>query len=631
MTLQIKEKHKINFGVCSDRNPRHSNNNDDYGKFPNDHSDLSTEKGQLFIIADSKTTNPNGKNAGKMAVDIIQKNYFTYPSDDLAFSLQRAFDTANRYIYQYSQATGLHRRIGATCSALVLTEKHAYIAHVGDCCIYRVNLRRIEKLTRDHVRIIETMPKNGDKSGKPVRRAALSRALGVKLGIKVDTSQKIPVQRDEFFVLCTDGLKNVNETEIQRVVLSSSPERAAQKLALMARARGGRDDITVEVIKIYNQFYEQPLETYAHVYNSKSRWSNWPIYFMLVVLMGSTTLLLNEPLLEKALALVNTQPVKERLTESKVIAPVDSRLLEQKQLKRAKEYFNKGRWDEALKEYKAVLHNNHENNEALAGIDMVARAYTVRGDRAFSKENWGAALFYYKKALRLNPKSHSLRNLVVRTEKASYRTKNAANIAIPSQANPPVQKASMQLPQTPAAKAVSGLIDTQWLLPGLEAFNDYQINANAITFFENIRIKKAFHREMYDGVEVEVQARWLGGNQNGKFGIIFGHDLQNGIKPNSFMLFTVDRNGNYSLQRVSQRSVRILVADQIKPGIIGNFNQIHLKVKSFGKLTLLYANGVLLKMVPNEWGQHGGVGLYVDPKLRMEFSHFRILPTAFEQ
>ncbi len=636
MSLQVKERHKINFGAHSERGESRPQNNDNYGKFPVEHSELTTPKGQLFLVADSKTRNPNGKNAGEMAIGVIQKNYFSYPSDDIAFSLQRAFDTANRYIYQYAQAAGLHRRIGATCSALVLTERMAYIAHVGDCRVYRVSIRKVEQLTHDHLRVIEMMPPDPPHGapGKPVRRSALTRALGVKLGIKIDMISKIPVHRDEYFILCSDGLKNVPPEEIQQIVLSSAPDRAAYKLANLARERGGKDDVTVQVIKVYNHYIEEPLEMYAHISEPVSRWSNWPIYFMLVILTTGTAFLMHEPLLRKASALVSPRPVEYSLVDSELNETVDPRVLEQEQLGRAREYFNKGRWEEALKEYKAVLRSNATQSDALEGIEMIARAYTVRGDRAYSKENWGAALYYYKKALKLNPQSASLRNLVVRSENALYEAQQKLASQSPATRSLSLRHAEVDIPPAPEASGapvIRGITPAQWHLAGLDAENDFRLMQDKLIFVDNLRIKKAFHREIYDGVEVEVQARRLRGSLNGKYGIIIGHNLNAAAKPANFMLFTVDSNGHFSLQYISPRSVKILVSEPIKPGIVGNFDQIHLKVKSYGKMIFLYANGVLLKMQSVEIPLTGGVGLYVDPKMRVEFSGFAVLPIENER
>ena len=616
-----KDVMKILYGSHSERGVKRQHNNDDYGKFPLEDNALSGNKGQLFLISDSKIRNPIGKNAGKMIIEAIQKNYFAYPSDDVAFSLQRAFDIANRTLYQYAVASGMHRKIGATCTALALTEKAAFFAHVGDCRIYRVNLRRVEQLTRDHIRVVPG--KTPDAPAKP----ALTRAIGVKLGIKIDLA-RMPVQRDEYFVIASDGMNVIDPTEIQGIVLSSSPERAAEKLTEMARSRGSNDEITVQVIKVYQSIEENSVIAVAGLSNVNNRWSNWPVYFMLTLLTATMAFLVHEPFVEKATTLVTMKTAEERSENPPPL--IDPQVLEDQQLQRARAYFNKGLWDEALKEYRAVLHNNPGSSEALDGIDMITRAYTVRGDKAFSQENWGAALAYYKKALQLSPENESLRKLTVRAQRSHYQSKveEVALASAPQTLQYRDSKSTLNPESALQTLNVIGFAENQWNLAGLVENEDIRFSVQSLVILENLRIKKVFHQNKYQGVEVEVQTRRLKGSRNGKYGLIFGHDLSNDAPGERFFLFTVDSNGNYSLQRVTKHSVKILVSEPIKAGIIGNYDQIQLKVKSFGKLILLYANGVLLKMLPLNVEQSGGVGLYADPKMQVEFSGFRILPSS---
>ena len=298
MPVEIRHKYKFDFSGSSEGGSRHPENLDSFGSFPEKRSYFATAKGKLFLIADAKKHN-DAFSAGQMAIDSIQENYFSYPSEDIAFCLQRAFDIANRKIYQHAQTNSLDRKIGATCSALVLTDKYAYIAHVGDCRIFRVSFRKTEQLTSEHTRVIEMMSRDNEGmvnvGGKPPykNRTALTRALGVKLGVKVDVS-KVPVSRDEYFVLCSDGLKSVDSEDIRNIVLSSSPNHACRRLIDMARDRGADDSATVQIIKIYQEFENQTeqskqIETYAHVATPAVERGNLIpgiLLFVLIVLFG---------------------------------------------------------------------------------------------------------------------------------------------------------------------------------------------------------------------------------------------------------------------------------------------------------------------------------------------------------
>ncbi len=675
MSVQVKEKIKINFANLSEKGLRRQENNDSLGKFPLDHSNLATYKGQLFIVADSKSGNSGGRDPGRMCIDTVQKNFFSYPSEDIVFSLQRAFDTANRQIYQYAQANGLHRKIGATCSALVLTEKSAFIAHVGDCRVFRINVRKVEQITQDHIRIVETLPRqtngrpaanghpqrvlqrhrngqtqpipggqqnvavkpNGTRqqnshppqNGKPIKRPVLTRALGIKLGIKIDSFGKIPIHRDDYFVICTDGLRNIRKEELQRIVLSSSPQRACQRLIELSKSRGGRDDMSMQIIKVYNH-YEQPIEVYSHVHESAAGVTNWPIYFMLCLLTATIGILSYEPFINKFTNFSGSSAAGFSLTQTIDQPDRKPGIVERNYLIRADEYRANKQWDDALSLYNAVLRNFPGYPQATSGVAVVADAFKALGDEAYRQQRWDVALLYYKKTQSIRPNDQDLQKLIADSKKRFNQPREWwANQSQNRQPEKLAVRQSNVLNKVPSSsKAVYGFGKSQWDLIGLDEFQDYNIQNSSLAFSNNIRIKKAFHQGTFEGVEVEVLANVTSGSRNGKYGIIFGHNKQALTPFKNFFLFSMDNNGNYALQQVSERAVKILVSDQIQPGIVQDFGKVHLKVKFIGNLILLYANGELLKMSPVKGNQSGGVGLYVDPKLQVEFSDFKVSPAS---
>ncbi len=198
---------------------------------------------------------------------------------------------------------------------------------------------------------------------------------------------------------------------------------------------------------------------------------------------------------------------------------------------------------------------------------------------------------------------------------------------------------SLLLPKTPEVKPknpltlpvlANGFSPAQWALPGLDLRLDYEFQHNNLIFYDNIRIKKAFQRQMFDSIEVQVQAKTLAGNPSGRYGIIFGHHLRGGNRFKSFFLFTIDNRARYALQQVTPNRVRILVSGQIDPGIQGGYDVVQLKVKCIGKWIFLYVNGQTINMVDMKQPVQGGVGLYVDPKLRVEFSQFKVTLPDFQ-
>ncbi len=244
----------ITFGSYSHVGMVRENNQDFFGKFPYDNLDLSTAKGQLFIVADGMGGHNAGRDASELAVNILTYYYFSIPKDNIAEALKQAFQGTNEHIYHYSKNSPEHEGMGTTCVALVLKDNHAYIGNMGDSRIYRITKRKIMQLTQDHSKVAE-MVRRGILTKEEAKvhpeRSLLYRALGTKPVAEVDIINNIDLKNDEYFLMCTDGLYNhVSEKEIQRLVLANEPESGCKALVNLANERGGQDNITLQIIHV---------------------------------------------------------------------------------------------------------------------------------------------------------------------------------------------------------------------------------------------------------------------------------------------------------------------------------------------------------------------------------------------
>ncbi|MGH7599193.1 MAG: protein phosphatase 2C domain-containing protein [bacterium] len=247
----------IIFDCLSDRGLKRADNQDAHGKFPIDDSAMATPKGQLFIVADGIGGHAGGKEASRMAVDIVQQIYFAEQSHDIPQTLRRAMETANAQIYQSASSRGPEfHGMGTTCTALAFKDDRVYVAHVGDSRAYRITKSRIEQLTQDHSKVAE-MQRFGILTAEEAKRhpqkSYLVRALGIAPAVRADIIADLsPLRPGECFLLCTDGLAKVEAHEIQRLVMHNHPTAVCRALIELANARGGSDNATVQVIAIVN-------------------------------------------------------------------------------------------------------------------------------------------------------------------------------------------------------------------------------------------------------------------------------------------------------------------------------------------------------------------------------------------
>jgi len=249
----MRQELTVSYDGASDRGLKRTDNQDYYGKFPRDDLDLTSPKGQLFIVADGLGGHRGGRTASEMAVDLIQQSYFAFPSDDIQQGMRLAMETANYRIFEQSAGSSASRGMGTTSTALVLKDDRAYVAHVGDSRAYCITRSKIEQFTKDHSKVAE-MQRLGILTEEEARnhpdKSHLYRALGIASTIEIDVIDGILLTSGMNFLLCTDGMAAVEAGEMQGIVLSHSPQQACQVLIELANARGGADNATVMVVKV---------------------------------------------------------------------------------------------------------------------------------------------------------------------------------------------------------------------------------------------------------------------------------------------------------------------------------------------------------------------------------------------
>lgn len=163
--------------------------------------------------------------------------------------IRQAIDDANMAVYQCAQDESSLLGMGTTTVTLLLTEKAAYVAHVGDSRIYQ--LRRSSKIFRtfDHSYVMENFVKSGLKSEEWARTAPnaniITRALGLKKNMAVDI-QRLPYRKGDRFVLCCDGVWNALEEPklIKLFTSEADTKQALQKLMRsidMIGAKSGKE------------------------------------------------------------------------------------------------------------------------------------------------------------------------------------------------------------------------------------------------------------------------------------------------------------------------------------------------------------------------------------------------------
>ncbi|CAN5329403.1 hypothetical protein BH24ACT19_BH24ACT19_17280 [soil metagenome] len=226
----------------------------------NNEDSLLTGEGRdetLFVVADGI----GGFEAGEVASSIAVEVFKELPASE---SLEDAIREANRRILAASRGDDKLSGMGTTVVAVRFAEKNGEpvveVSHVGDSRVYLVRGGELKPVTEDHSLVAELV-RSGDltraQASEHPQKNLITRALGAEDTVEVDTAV-LPVEPDDRFVLCSDGLTDmVPETRLQELLASSpDPEKAASTLVRAALDAGGADNVTVVIIDVSK---EEPL------------------------------------------------------------------------------------------------------------------------------------------------------------------------------------------------------------------------------------------------------------------------------------------------------------------------------------------------------------------------------------
>jgi len=213
----------------------------------------SVDGDRLFVVADGMGGHTRGREASTTAVEVVQDAYASDGNAPITDRLREAFHRANRRVYQLAQEGEGPGSMGTTVTALVLARGRYYIAHVGDSRAYRLTEDACQQLTQDHT-MAASMHREGLITEEEVRthprRGTLTRAMGTEPTVQVDVTDLGPVTAGDRFLLCTDGLADLPESDLTAVVLGHPPQEACEQLVQQANDRGGFDNATALVVHL---------------------------------------------------------------------------------------------------------------------------------------------------------------------------------------------------------------------------------------------------------------------------------------------------------------------------------------------------------------------------------------------
>jgi len=221
----------------------------------------------ILVVCDGMGGHQAGDVASRIAVDTIEAfisrseadpeltwPYGFDPSASLdANRIRTAIKLANRAIYTRAAAEDEYAGMGTTVAAVLVGRAEETLftyGHVGDSRVYLIRGGRILQLTRDDS-LANSAWADADTSVGTVMKNVLTKALGVRPEVEFDVVAHDLLAGD-IVLLCSDGLTNMLEDQTILEIVSRDDEhleKTCDELVATANARGGRDNISVLLIR----------------------------------------------------------------------------------------------------------------------------------------------------------------------------------------------------------------------------------------------------------------------------------------------------------------------------------------------------------------------------------------------
>lgn len=166
---------------------------------------------------------------------------------------------ANNAIFEAAQKDPQCTGMGTTLVACLFYDNFLTVAHIGDSRLYRLRNEMLEQVTRDHSLLQEQID-SGLISREDARQSHNKNLVTKALGIDPDVEPEVNVYEtlpEDVFLLCSDGLNDMIEDEeihMTLIALRSNLDLLAQQLVQAANDNGGRDNISVILVKVLKSY-----------------------------------------------------------------------------------------------------------------------------------------------------------------------------------------------------------------------------------------------------------------------------------------------------------------------------------------------------------------------------------------
>jgi serine/threonine protein phosphatase PrpC len=205
----------------------------------------------FFAVADGMGGMTGGASASRYAVNVLFELISKEIDDEV--DAEKISLIAKGAIIELSDLlrSVMGSLTGTTIVLALVRGDNCVVAHMGDSRVYLFRDNELFRLTEDHnlfALLLKTKRFTEEELRKEKAHHALTRYVGME-NARPDV-KIVPIEQDDRFLLCTDGLSEmVKDEEMAEIMRDAQrPEAVLQRLVSRANEAGGYDNITAVII-----------------------------------------------------------------------------------------------------------------------------------------------------------------------------------------------------------------------------------------------------------------------------------------------------------------------------------------------------------------------------------------------
>jgi len=166
---------------------------------------------------------------------------------------------ANSSIYQAAQSQPQYAGMGTTLVVCLYYDNRVLTAHLGDSRLYMMREGKFKQVTRDHSLLQEQIDSGiitPEQAKKAQHKNLVTKALGIDPTVEPEIHE-YPTRAGDIFLLCSDGLCDMVEDEdigMAVQTFANNLKMAAEHLVQMANDNGGRDNVSVILVRVLREY-----------------------------------------------------------------------------------------------------------------------------------------------------------------------------------------------------------------------------------------------------------------------------------------------------------------------------------------------------------------------------------------